>query len=141
MRDDAPAAPLDLAAELDRHLPAPLRGRPQTARLETALRALVAAATPDEGLEAISGLLSWTRRRGGGLTRLTACWLPCRTRRRLPRVAARGRDPGTACGLAAAAIGRLTGRARGSSQDRRYPFRIGCMSLSPGPRARRTHRK
>jgi len=70
MRDDAPAAPLDLAAELDRHLPAPLRGRPQTARLETALRALVAAATPDEGLEAISGLLSWTRRRGGAFESL-----------------------------------------------------------------------
>lgn len=65
MRDDAPAAPTDLAAELDRHLPAPLRARAEIADLEAALVRLAGAGDADEGLEALSDLLSWTRRNGG----------------------------------------------------------------------------
>lgn len=61
----AATAPLDLAAELDRQLPQALRVRPEIADLEEAFVRLGGITDADEALEALSRLLSWTRRRGG----------------------------------------------------------------------------
>lgn len=56
---------LDIAGELDRHLPPALRARPAIAKLETALAPLAAVTDADDGLEVLAELLAWTRRRGG----------------------------------------------------------------------------